>query len=335
MNTQRAQMILDNFLGKKVLVVGDVMLDEYVWGKVSRVSPEAPVMVVDADSHTFVPGGAANVVNNVCALGAKAFIAGIIGEDGAATTLKEKLTEEGADVAGLVAVADRPTTLKTRVIAHTQQGSQQVVRVDHERRDNISPAIQARLLDFLLAAIPECDALLLSDYQKGLLVRDVVGKTVAAGRQHGKVITGNLKPKGIGSHCHLTMITLNVFEAGEASGLLLGDGGSADEGTLHEAGRMLLRKSGADNVLITRGAHGLTLFSADGDIVSLPAHPVEVFDGTGAGDTTITTLTLALAAGATPEEAVTLANAAGAVVVRKLGVATATRAEILAQVSLG
>ena len=331
MNAERAQEILNRFEGKRILVVGDVMLDEYVWGRVSRVSPEAPVMIVDADSHTFVPGGAANVVNNVCALGAKAVIAGIVGMDSAAATLREKLVEEGADVAGLVAVSERPTTLKTRVIAHTQQGAQQVVRVDHERRDAISADVQARLLAFLSEAIPNCDSLLLSDYQKGLLIRDLVSPVVQKGRAQGKVITGNLKPKGIGGHCRLSMLTLNVFEAAEASGLLLGDGGN-DPGTLHEAGRMLLRKSGADNVLITRGAHGLSLFSADGEIFDLPAHPVEVFDGTGAGDTTITTLTLALAAGATPQEAVTLANAAGAVVVRKLGVATATRAEILERV---
>jgi len=237
------------------------------------------------------------------------------------------MAEEGADVAGLVAVSERPTTLKTRVIAHTQQGAQQVVRVDHERRDAIGAEVQAKLLAFLRDAISGCDALLLSDYQKGLLVRDLVASVVKQGRAEGKVMTGNLKPKGIGSHCRLTMMTLNVFEAGEASGLLLGDGGS-DTGTLREAGRMLLRKSGADNVLITRGAHGVSLFSSDGDVFNLPAHPVEVFDGTGAGDTTITTLTLALASGATPREAVTLANAAGAVVVRKLGVATATRDEI-------
>ena len=328
MNAERAEEILDQFEGKRILVVGDVMLDEYVWGRVSRVSPEAPVMIVDADSHTFVPGGAANVVNNVCALGGKALIAGIVGEDGAATMLKEKLLEEGADVAGLVAVKERPTTLKTRVIAHTQQGAQQVVRVDHEQRDAIGADVQASLLSFLNGVMGDCDALLLSDYQKGLLGRDLVKSVVQTGRTAGKVMTGNLKPKGIGSHCRLTMMTLNVFEAGEASGLLLGDGGS-DLGTLREAGRMLLRKSGAENVLITRGAHGLSLFSADGEYFELPAHPVEVFDGTGAGDTTITTLTLALASGATPAEAVTLANAAGAVVVRKLGVATATRAEIL------
>lgn len=333
MQRERAQQILDNFAGKRVLVIGDVMLDEYVWGKVSRVSPEAPVMVVDADHHTFVPGGAANVVNNVCAMGAVSSITGLIGQDSAATTLTQKLQEEGADVQGLVPTSSRPTTLKTRVIAHSQQGSQQVVRVDHERRDPIDAASQERILAHLQSAVPDCDAVLLSDYQKGLLTRDLVKSAVELARAHGKIITGNIKPQGISAHCRLTMITMNVYEASEASGFMLGEGSAGGEGTLREAGRMLLRKSGAENVLVTRSAHGLTLFSANGDISTLPAHPVEVFDGTGAGDTVISTLTLALAAGATPLEAVELANCAGAVVVRKVGVATASRAEILATVA--
>lgn len=334
MQRERAQQILDNFVGRRVLVIGDVMLDEYVWGKVSRVSPEAPVMVVDADHHTFVPGGAANVVNNVCAMGALSSITGLIGEDSAAATLTQKLQEEGADVEGLVPTSSRPTTLKTRVIAHSQQGSQQIVRVDHERRDPIDAPSQARVLEHLQSAVPRCDAVLLSDYQKGLLTRDLIKSAVELARAHGKIITGNIKPQGI-TNCQLTMITLNVYEASEASGFMLGEGGESSEGTLREAGRMLLRKSGADNILVTRSAHGLTLFSANGDVDTLPAHPVEVFDGTGAGDTVISTLTLALAAGATPLEAVELANCAGAVVVRKVGVATASRDEILATVAPG
>ena len=332
MQPKRAQEILDAFDGKRVLVVGDVMLDEYVWGRVSRVSPEAPVMVVEADHHTYAPGGAANVVNNVCALGARAAIAGLVGADSAGATLSEKLAEEGANVDGLIQTDARPTTLKTRVIAHSQQGSQQVVRVDHESRAPMDPVAQSRMLDFLNGAVPACDALLLSDYQKGLLSRPFVQAAVDLARGHEKIITGNLKPRGLGSHCRLSVITMNVFEASEASGLALGDGGE-NEASLREAGRLMLEKTGADHVLITRGAHGLTLFGADGSVASLPAHPVEVFDGTGAGDTTITTLTLALAAGATPLEAITLANCAGAVVVRKLGVATATREEILATVA--
>ncbi len=327
MEKRRAEELLDGFTGRRVLVLGDVMLDEYVWGRVSRVSPEAPVMVVDADSHTFVPGGAANVVNNLCALGGRAAIVGLVGADGAGRTLAEKLREEGADVDGLMTTESRPTTQKTRIIAH----SQQVVRVDHEKRDPIGPEEQARVLTYLETAIPACEALLLSDYQKGLLGRDLVQKAVEAARAHGKVSTGNLKPMGIGAHCRLTVITLNLSEASAATGLLLTE--DSGEGMLREAGRMLLRKSGAAHILITRGAHGLTLFSPDVDPVTVPAHPVAVYDVAGAGDTVISTLTLALAAGATPPEAVTLANCAGAVVVRKVGVATATREEILALVT--
>ncbi len=325
MDKQRAQEILDGFPGKKVLVVGDVMLDEYVWGRVSRISPEAPVMVVDADRETYVPGGAANVVNNLCALGGAASIAGIIGEDGAGTRLADALREEGANTDGLVSSATRPTTRKTRIIAH----SQQVVRVDHEQRDEVQGDAKARILDYLQAAIPTCDAVLLSDYQKGLLSKDLVRAIVDQARRAGKIVTGNLKPQGIGSHARLTVITLNLLEASQATGFLLE---GANDDTLREAGRVLLRNSGSDHVLITRGAQGLTLYSADGSEASVPAHPVAVYDVAGAGDTVISTLTLTLAAGATGAEAITLANCAGAVVVRKVGVATATRAEILATV---
>jgi rfaE bifunctional protein kinase chain/domain len=205
MQKQRAQEILDSFTGRRILVLGDVMLDEYVWGHVSRVSPEAPVMVVDADSHTFVPGGAANVVNNICALGGQAAIVGLVGHDSAGRTLSEKLHEEGADVTGLMTSETRPTTQKTRIIAH----SQQVVRVDHEKRDPINSDEEAQVLAYLETAIPYCEALLLSDYQKGLLGRDLVSKAIEAANGHGKVSTGNLKPQGIGGHCHLTVITLN------------------------------------------------------------------------------------------------------------------------------
>ena len=323
MNPERAQEILDNFDGKKILVVGDVMLDEYVWGKVSRISPEAPVMVVDAERHTFVPGGAANVVNNLCALGAKAAIAGVVGEDAAGQTLREKLEEEGADVAALISAGDRPTTLKTRIIAH----SQQVVRVDHEKRTPIDEATQARLRVGLIAALPSCDAVLLSDYQKGLLGTEMVRELSDLAENHGKIITGNLKPTGIAAHCRLSVITLNLAEASAATGMILDD--SSDAGTLHSAGKMLLRKSGAQQILITRGAQGLILFGSDGSIVTVPAHPVAVYDVAGAGDTVISTLTLALAAGASPAEAVTLANCAGAAAVKKVGVATVSRAEIL------
>lgn len=324
MEKKRIQEILAPFAEKRVLVVGDMMLDEYVWGRVSRISPEAPVMVVDADHHTYVPGGAANVVNNLCALGSKASIVGLIGEDSAGATLREKLKEEGAEVSGLVSTALRPTTLKTRIIAH----SQQVVRVDHETRDPVDSESQAKLISYLETAIPECDALLFSDYQKGLLGRELVKAVVEIARRHHKVVTGNIKPQGIGPHCRLTMLTMNHFEAGTATGYMLAENNS--EGTLRDAGRTLLKKTGAEHVLITRREHGLTLFSSDGSTSTIPPHTVEVYDSAGAGDTVISTLTLALVSGATAIEAVTLANAAGAVVVKKVGVATVTCSELMA-----
>ena len=327
MNLGRAQEIVGGFAGKRVLVLGDMMLDEYIWGSVSRISPEAPVMVVDADYHTFVPGGAANVVNNLCALGARASIAGLVGQDAAGLTLREKLLEEGADVTGLLVTPDRPTTQKTRILAH----SQQVVRVDHEKRDPIDEGSLALLKTFLDNAIPQCDAVLLSDYKKGFLSKAVIAYAAELAGEKGKIITGNLKPSSLGGHCRLTMVTMNHFEAGEATGYLIS--GAPSEGTLHEAGRTLLRKTGAAHVLVTQREHGLTLFSPDTDPVHLPAHRVEVFDPAGAGDTTISTLTLALASGATAEEAVRLANAAGAVVVKKVGVATLSPAELLAMAS--
>ena len=319
----RVQQLLEGFAGLRILVVGDVMLDEYVWGRVSRISPEAPVMVVEAERHTYVPGGAANVVNNLCALGARTTITGLIGDDDAGSILSEKLQEEGADISGLVSTSLRPTTRKTRIIAH----SQQVVRVDHERRGALDQASAGQIIRYLETAIPECDALVLSDYQKGVLSDEVVAAAVGMARKMGKIVTGNLKPQAIGPHCRLTVITLNLAEAKAASGLNLDDDVNAER--LRASGALLLDRTGADHILITRGAQGLTLFSADGSETTVPAHPVEVYDVAGAGDTVISTLTMALAVGATPVESVTLANFAGAVVVKKVGVATVSRDEIL------
>ena len=332
-STTRAKEILDSSASKDIIVLGDVMLDEYVWGTVSRVSPEAPVLVVAANSHTYVPGGSANVAQNVAAYGAVAIVCGIVGDDASGATLRKTLKDHGAEVDGLVTAPQRPTTLKTRVMAHSQQVSQQVVRVDHESQAPLDGDTLSKVVAYLEAVIPNCDAILLSDYQKGLLVHSLVQTVVNIARRHHKVITGNIKPVGIAEHCRLTMLTLNVYEASEASGIVLGDGSDPFESRLHQAGRILLEKSGSENVLITRSSHGLTLFSRDEPPVTIPAYPVEVFDGTGAGDTVITTLTLALAAGATALEAVHLANCAGAIVVRKMGVATASPDEIVSLIA--
>jgi len=322
---ERAEEILDGFKGKRVLVIGDVMLDEYIWGSVNRISPEAPVMVVDADRYSHVPGGAANVVNNICALDGASAVAGVIGDDEGGRALKGALDNEGADTSGLLAVADRPTTRKTRVIAH----SQQVVRIDHERRNRLQPETAQRLHSLIAEIAGTADAILLSDYQKGVLGTELIADCVRlAGK--AKPLTGNLKPAALGPHASLTCLTLNLQEARMATGMAALD----SEEDILAAGQALLDKTGSANVLVTRGADGLTLFSANapGKPVHVPAHPVAVYDVAGAGDTVISALTLALASGASSIEAVTIANYAAAEAVKKVGVATVTRAEILASI---
>lgn len=329
MDKARAAELLNQFAGKRIVVVGDVMLDEYIWGHVGRISPEAPVMVVEAERYTHVPGGAANVVNNLCALGSTGIVVGVIGEDEAGRQLKEALCAEGAETDGLIASSDRPTTRKTRVIAHSQHESQQLVRVDHERRSPIDDTLSEKLAAALNDIAPRADGLLLSDYQKGVLTPKLLSACAALGTRHKKPVTGNLKPAALaqmGSGSPLTMLTLNHFEAAAA----LERGAIKGDADLQEAGRVLLERTGAENVLITQGAQGLTLFTAGKERGEhVPARPVDVYDSAGAGDTVVSALTLALACGATALEAVQLANYAGAATVKKVGVSTVSRDEIL------
>ena len=323
MNLGRAKELLDRFSGKRVVVIGDVMLDEYIWGQASRISPEAPVIVVDAERHSQVPGGAANVVNNLCALGGVGVIFGVVGDDDAGKLLTQALADEGADTVGLLVEQGRPTTRKTRVFAH----SQQVVRVDHERRGPISDDTATRLLISLREIIVSADAILISDYQKGVLVPSVLDGAIAIARENNKPVTGNLKPAAFPGRCQATVITLNLHEASLAvSGRQL-----TSKDDIEEVGFSLLARTGSENILITLGSQGLTLFSAGSrEAFHVNPRPVEVYDTAGAGDTVISTMTLALASGATPQEAVQLANDAAAQAVKKVGVATVTREEILA-----
>ena len=322
MNKHRAKEILSAIVAKRIIVVGDVMLDEYIWGNVNRVSPEAPVIVVDAERYSQVPGGAANVVNNLCALGATGAIVGMVGDDPAAGKLRSVLEGEGADVTGLVTASDRPTTRKTRIIAH----SQQVVRVDHERRGSLSDNTKAELICQIERLAESSHAIVLSDYLKGVVSQEIIEACVQIAARCKTPLTGNLKPKTISSKSALTVLTLNLLEASQATG---GDPLDTDEQIL-AAGRQLLELTGSKHVLITRGAHGLSLFSADHPTrpQHVPARPVEVYDVAGAGDTVISALTLALAAGAEPIEAVTLANHAASEAVKKVGVATVSPDEI-------
>ncbi|MCA9791292.1 MAG: hypothetical protein KC910_05835, partial [Candidatus Eremiobacteraeota bacterium] len=314
--------IVGQFSRLNVLVVGDLMLDHWVWGSVTRISPEAPVPVVDVDRYTYTPGGAANVVSNLRALGAKVSLVGAVGEDESGQRLRSILSEQGVVVDGVLVDADRPTTLKTRIIAH----SQQVVRADFERRTPLPESLLDQAHQWLSQRLDGFDGIFLSDYDKGLF-RSPGSQKLLATAAARPTIAGP-KPSNFEHFGGLATITLNALEASQASGIET----SSDE-LVEEAGRVLLERSRAQAVLVTRGEHGMTLFRPHRPSFTFPALASQVFDVSGAGDTVLTLVGLCAAVGADPEEAVAIASHAAAVVVRKVGTATATPDEILRSIA--
>ena len=298
--------------GKKVLVIGDVMSDHYIWGNVERISPEAPIPIVHVSREEVKPGGAANVAGNIAALGGRVSLAGIVGADAVASNLRALLGAQGIDVSGLIEDAGRPTIEKTRVIAH----SQQVVRVDRELQQPLAVAMQGALLDSCLRRVEFCDAVLFSDYAKGALSAELAGAVTRRARALGKVVAADPKPANVDWFHGVSIITPNQSEAASASGLAIHNDAGAEA-----AARMLLDRLRSDAILVTRGEHGMTLVRRDGGVTHIPTRAREVFDVTGAGDTVIATLTLALAAGMPVPEACVLANAAAGIVVAEIGVA--------------
>jgi D-beta-D-heptose 7-phosphate kinase/D-beta-D-heptose 1-phosphate adenosyltransferase len=301
--------------GKSVLVIGDVMADHYVWGKVDRISPEAPIPVVHVQREDVKPGGAANVACNIAALGGRVTLAGVVGDDAMAGTLAAKLQALAIDPSGLFRDRERPTILKTRIIA----GQQQVVRVDHEKDHPLCAENGRRFQEACLAAIDKADAVLLSDYAKGALTLELCQAVIAKARRLGKVVAVDPKPANIRYYQGASIVTPNLKEAREISGAAL-DGDAAVEAE----GSKMRQAYGLDNVLITRGEHGMSLSSGDLSIgpCHIPTRAQHVFDVTGAGDTVIATLTLALAAGMPVDLACGLSNAAAGIVVGEVGVAT-------------
>jgi len=316
----RARALSTTFERKRIIVLGDLMLDEFIWGRVRRISPEAPVPVVDVERQTRAIGGAGNVVSNLVALGAVALPLGVVGDDDDATRLRKILGEFGADTGGIIVDPSRPTTIKTRIIAHNQQ----VVRADRESRAPITAAIEDMLIEGFTRDIAGADAVVVSDYGKGLLTSRLLAAVLGLARKKGVIVCLDPKLRSFSSYQPVTVITPNSQEAGEASGVEIVDGES-----LIEAGQKLLTTLDCQAVLITRGEEGMALF-ADGGCTQIPTVAREVYDVTGAGDTVIATLALALASGASLVEAAVVANHAAGVVVGKLGTATLTRDELLA-----
>ncbi len=309
------------FRRARILVVGDLMLDEFIWGKVSRISPEAPVPVVWVQSESVMPGGAANVANNISALGGQVSAGGVVGDDRWGTELLHALTERGVDTSGILRTA-RPTTVKTRVIAHHQQ----VVRVDREQPERLPADRVGRLIDVVRKRLDKVDAVIIEDYGKGVVTRELLATIIPAARAKRKLVTVDPKQEHFDLYRRVTALTPNRAEAGEAVGREL-----RSDRDVQRAGEEILQRLKCDGVLITLGEDGMCLFEHTGRRTQIPTVAQEVFDVAGAGDTVIATFTLALASGASMEQAARIANYAAGIVVGKLGVAIATLQELQAR----
>jgi len=319
----RAQRLLAAMRERRVLVVGDVMLDEFLWGRVARISPEAPVPVVEITSQTFHLGGAANVACNVRSLGGQAAVAGVVGGDATGQRLRDALEHSGIEDALALDDRGRPTTHKIRIIAHHQQ----VVRADREETGEIGTALEDALGDALRRSARGAGAIILSDYQKGVVTRRLMKKVLDAARREGVPLLVDPKVRHFALYRGAAVVTPNQMEAEQATGVRIRDAAG-----LHEAGGKILKSLRCRAVLITRGEHGMALFEQDRKPVEIPTAARQVFDVTGAGDTVIASFALALAAGATLPEAAMLANYAAGVVVGKIGTATVSPEEVLAAI---
>ena len=309
-----------NFKDARVLVVGDLILDEFLWGDVSRISPEAPVPVVWVKKESFMPGGASNVANNLSSLGARVYLAGVVGDDERGAILKGELEQRGVDTTGIVVDDSRPTILKTRVVAQHQQ----VVRIDKERVDPLGPNVAAKLVRYIESVIKDMDAVIIEDYGKGVITSALLSKIVPTAKRYGKIISVDPKEEHFKYYKGISVITPNNHEASKAVGFQI-----KDNATLVRAGKELLKKLNCKIALITLGENGMAVFQKAKPMKHIPTIAQEVFDVSGAGDTVIASYTLSLASGADPIMAAHIANCAAGIVVGKVGIAVVTPAELL------
>ena len=301
---------LDNFLNTKILILGDVMLDRYWWGSVGRISPEAPVPVVRLQETTLCAGGAANVAVNVAGLGAEPILLGVVGMDAEAAAIRGILSDSGVNSINLIEVAGRPTTIKTRVIAHNQQ----VVRIDQESEDEIDQDTQDEIEARLKSLIARADAVIVSDYAKGLLTDYLLSTIITLAKDANKSVLVDPKGKDYGKYRGATLITPNRREAAEACNL-----SENALSVVDVAGTQLLAETDVEALLITQGEEGMTLFCRDREARHFPTSARQVYDVTGAGDTVIATLATAIGAGSDLDTATRIANTAAGIVVEQIG----------------
>ena len=316
---KRADALINNFRQKTILVLGDLMLDEYLFGQVSRISPEAPVPVVEVSEEKHLLGGAANVAWNIASLGARVVPVGVIGKDRPRNTIISEFQKRKISKAGLVEDPKRHTTIKTRIVAHHQQ----VVRVDREHRQDISPASEARVIARLKKLIPTADAVLIEDYNKGLITDKVLKAALELCRKHKKIVTVDPKFNHFLDFKGVTLFKPNILETERALGIKI-----AGPQDMLKAGKMLMGKLKTKAVLITAGEKGMYLITGQNNSEHIPTMAREIYDVSGAGDTVIAVLTLSLAVGASFLEAAIIANHAAGVEVSKFGVAAVSVSEL-------
>ncbi len=313
---KQLKQYVDRFPDARILVIGDIIMDEYIWGEVSRISPEAPVPVVKVKHETKMLGGAANVINNMASLGAKPVLCGVIGEDSTGEAILKDITTMGLTTDGIVIEQDRPTSIKTRIVAH----SQQVVRFDRESQKNIRPESMQGLVEFIEKNLNNLDAIVVSDYGKGVisasLMKDLRG--LVRSTTVGSVsIAVDPKICNFEHYKGVDVITPNHHEAGAFCGFEI-----VDEKTLHQAGKQILNELNCRSALITQGRDGMTLFENNAEITHIPTVAKKVFDVTGAGDTVISTFSLGLASGLDLKSAAILSNFSAGIVVGEVGTST-------------
>jgi D-glycero-beta-D-manno-heptose-7-phosphate kinase len=327
MDIPRIEQLLRQFKTKRILVIGDLMLDEFIWGKVSRISPEAPVPVVEVERESYFPGGAANVARNLREFSENVRVMGLIGADRFGEQLKSILHEEGIQLDCVLQDASFSTILKTRIIAKHQQ----VVRVDREKKVPLSASHAERAIHLLQNLLPKLDAIIVEDYAKGFLQQHLVDQIAPLARDHGKLLAVDPNPVNPLHWEAAGVMKPNRAEAFAAAGKPLSDPVEPVEQdhALMEVGQILLDRWKVENLLITLGEQGVMLFRKGEPPYHAPTRAREVFDVSGAGDTVIALFTLALVSGATACEAAEIANHASGIVVGKVGTATVTPAELL------
>ncbi|MFA6467722.1 MAG: D-glycero-beta-D-manno-heptose-7-phosphate kinase [Bacteroidota bacterium] len=308
---QRIDKLLTEVRSKRIAIVGDVMIDRYIWGSVNRISPEAPVPVVEVDNESVRLGGAANVAINVTSLGGTAFLVGVVGNDTGGTEFRSILEQQRTSFEGIITDESRPTTVKTRVIAHHQH----VVRIDHEEKRDVSTLVQEKIFAGLEKNIDSLDAIIIQDYNKGVVVKDLIHRIIALARKHGKIITVDPKFNNFFAYTDVTIFKPNKKETEDAFGKSL-----KTEDDVLTAGKELLKRLNAENILLTRSEKGMSLFEKNGAVSHIPTKARKVADVSGAGDTVIATLTAMLASGASVAEAAALANYAGGIVCGEVGI---------------